>query len=405
MSDLSDLPQTRAAAAALDRADPLAPARAAFAPVPGIAYLAGHSLGPPTRAALDAVAQAAQADWAERLVGAWNAAGWIDLAGRVAARIAPLIGAEPGTVAVTDSVSVNLFKLAAAAVPLARRRAVLVEADEFPTDAYVADGLAGLTGAAYAAVPPGEGPAAMDGGVLIKSAVNFRTGLIADMAGHEAAARQTGGVIVWDLSHATGMVPVDLHRAGARFAAGCTYKYLNGGPGAPAFLYAREPGETALRGWFGHEAPFAFDLDFRPRSDAGRHMTGTPPILSLVALDAALDAFADIDPGALHEKAGRLGDMLLARGEALGLPAQVPRDRRVRGGHVSMGHEDGYEIIRCLIARGVTGDFRTPDTIRFGCSPLFLSYEDVWRAGEALAEVIETRAFDDARFRAREAVT
>ena len=409
---MTDLPNSCAEAEALDAPDPLAGARDLFVPPPGLAYLGGHSLGPPTRAAIEAVTRAAGRDWPEELVAAWNTGdggrGWIDLARRIAGKIAPLLGTAADTVHVTDSVSVNLFKLAGAALPLARAARIVVEGDEFPTDAYVADGLAGLASAQYRVAPPGEGVAVADGGVLIKSAVNYRTGLIADIEAEEAAARARGGFVVWDLSHATGVVPLDLDARGARLATGCTYKYLNGGPGAPAFVYVAEEVRDAmppLRGWFGHEAPFAFDMDFRPRDGAGRFATGTPPILSLVALDAALDAFAGVSPAALHEKAGRMGDMLLARGAALGLAAQVPHDARLRGGHVSMAHPDGYAVVRCLIARGVHGDFRAPDTIRFGCSPLFLRYADVWAAGEALAEVVEGRLYDAPEHRARAAVT
>ena len=405
-----DLPTSRDEAAALDARDPLAGVRARFVPPPGLAYLGGHSLGPPTRAALAAVRGASEEAWAEGLVGAWNSAGWIDLPERVATKIAPLIGAGAGEVAITDSVSVNLFKLAGAALPFARARVVAVEADDFPTDGYVAGGLADLSGAQLRAVPSGEGAqAASEGAVLIKSTVNYRSGVIADIEGHEAAARAGGGLIVWDLSHATGVVPVELRARGARLAAGCTYKYLNGGPGAPAFIFASEEIAAALRnpvaGWFGHAAPFAFEQDYRPREGAARFEAGTPPILSLVALDAALDAFAGVDPAALHEKAGRLGDMLLARAAALGLPPQVPTDRRARGGHVSMAHEDGYPLVRWLIERGVHGDFRTPDTVRFGLSPLYLTYESVFAAGEALAEGVTSRAYDAERYRARAAVT
>ena len=406
----NDLPTSRAGAAALDARDPLAGARAGFVPPPGLAYLGGHSLGPPTRAALAAVRAAGEEAWAGDLVGAWNSAGWIDLPQRVAAKIAPLIGAGASEVAIADSVSVNLFKLAGAALPLVRAQTVAVEADDFPTDGYVAGGLATLSDAQLRVVPPGEGAqAASEGAVLIKSAVNYRSGVIADIGAHEAAARAGGGLIVWDLSHATGVVPLDLAARGARLAAGCTYKYLNGGPGAPAFVFANEEVSDSLSnpiaGWFGHAAPFAFEEAYRPRAGAARFEAGTPPILSLVALDAALDAFAGTDPAALHEKAGRLGDMLLSRADALGLPAQVPTDRRERGGHVSLAYEDGYPLVRWLIERGVHGDFRTPDTVRFGFSPLYLTYESVFAASEVLAEGVTGRAYDATRYRVRAAVT
>ena len=406
-----DLPKTRADAEALDAADPLAERRALFVPPPGVAYMGGHSLGPATQAAVEAVSDGARRGWAEGLVGAWNTEGWIGLADRAAAKLASLIGAAPSEVAVCDTVSVNLFKLAGAALPLCASRTVIVERDDFPTDLYVAQGLADLGGAERQAAEPGGGAEALGatGGVLIKSAVNYRTGLIADVEAHEAAARSAGGLIVWDLSHATGVVPLDLGARGATLAAGCTYKYLGGGPGAPSFVYAADGIADRLAnpiaGWFGHEAPFAFDEAYRPKPGAARFQAGTPPILSLLALDAALGAFEGLDPATLHEKAGRLGDMMVARLGALGLEPQVPTDAARRGGHVSFAHDDGYALVRALIERGVHGDFREPGTVRFGLSPLPLSYAQVWDALDIAEGVLTDRAYDDARYRQRTAVT
>ena len=408
---MTAIPKSRAEAETLDSADVLAPARALFVPQPGLAYLDGHSLGPPTRAALAAVERGAREGWARGLVGAWNEEGWIDLPERVGAKIAPLIGASPAEVIVTDSVSVNLFKLAGAALPLVRSKVVMVERGEFPTDAYVADGLAALAGAEARLVPAGTGAdeVTATGGVLIKSVAAFRTGEVSDVAAHEAAARGAGGLVVWDLSHAVGIVPLDLREDGARLAAGCTYKYLNGGPGAPGFVYASDDIAPELRnpvaGWFGHAAPFAFDLAYAPREGAARFAAGTPPILSLLALDAALGAFEGVPRAALWEKAGVLGDMILERAASLGMSAQVPKDRRKRGGHVALSHQDGYALIRALIARGVQGDFREPDTVRFGLSPLPLSYAQAWDACEVLDEVVRTRAYDRPEYRRRGKVT
>ena len=408
---MTGIPTTRAEAEALDAADSMAARRDLFVAPPGVAYMGGHSLGVPTRAALDAVGDGARRGWAEGLVGAWNTEDWIGLPDRVAAKIAPLIGAAPSEVTVCDTVSVNLFKLAGAALSLARSRAVIIERDDFPTDLYVAAGLADLAGADRRVAEPGGGGSVLaeTGGVLIKSAVNYRTGLIADIVAHEEAAKASGGLIVWDLSHATGVVPLDLGQRGAKLATGCTYKYLNGGPGAPSFVFAAESVASDLAnpvaGWFGHEEPFAFEETYRSKPGAARFQAGTPPILSLLALDAALDAFQGLDPATLHEKAGRLGDLVLARLGALGLDPQVPTDRRERGGHVSVGFEHGYPFVRALIARGVHGDFRTPDTVRFGLNPLVLSYAQAWDAMDEAEEVFRSRAYEAPEYRTREAVT
>ena len=284
----------------------------------GVIYLVGHSLGPASLTALARLNEAAAADWAGDIVGAWNSAGWIDLAETTGDRISRLIGAAPGEVIVCDSVSVNLFKLAAAALPLANgARAIRVEVGEFPTDQYVAEALSGLVGATFERLEHDAGLNALKaGGVLIKSAVNFRSGEVADIAAHEAEAAKRGAVIVWDLSHATGVVDVRLGEAGAKLAAGCTYKYVNGGPGSPAFVYASADIvlrlETPLPGWMGHASPFAFENAYTPRDGVARFAAGTPPILSLAALAGALDAFDEVDVATLARKAGVLGDLVIA---------------------------------------------------------------------------------------------
>ncbi len=402
---------SRAEAEALDRADPLVGARNAFVLADGLIYLDGHSLGPATRAALARVGEAAQRDWAEGLIRSWNDAGWIDLPLRVGARLAKLIGAEPDEVIVCDSVSVNLFKLAAAALPLARRRILLVEEDEFPTDSYVMQGLGDLVGVRCERIASGRGREALveQGGVLIRSVVNYRTARCVDIAAYEQAARTGGGVIVWDLSHATGVLDLALGASGARLAAGCTYKFLNGGPGAPAFIHARrdiaEKMRSPLSGWMGHAAPFAFDVDYAPKPGAARFAAGTPAILSLAALAGALDAFEGVDLTALAAKARALGDLCLALGAQLGLHSISPERGSERGGHVSLLHPDGYAVVQALNARGVIADFRAPDAMRFGFSPLYVRHVDVWDAMTALGEVLKTRAWDNPAFLRRAAVT
>ncbi|MDZ4760203.1 MAG: aminotransferase class V-fold PLP-dependent enzyme [Alphaproteobacteria bacterium] len=408
---MSQPPTSRAGAATLDARDPLASARSAFVLPEGLIYLDGHSLGPATHTALDRVGQAAGREWAQGLIRSWNDAGWIDLAARTGARIARLIGARPGEVIVCDSVSVNLFKLAAAALPLVRSRTLLIEEDEFPTDQYIAEGLASLSGAPLMSLAPGDGATALarEGGVLIKSVVNYRTALMADMAAHEAAAAQGGGIVLWDLSHATGVLDVDMGSSDARLAAGCTYKYLNGGPGSPAFVYARRDVSATMRsplpGWMGHAAPFAFDAGYRPADHVARFASGTPAILSLAALSGALYALEDVDMSLATRKARALGDLCLARASAMKLATSSPAEREMRGGHVSLLHEDGYAVVQALAARGVIADFRAPDTIRFGFSPLFIRYVDVWDAMDILGEILATRAFDTPDFRRQATVT
>lgn len=402
-------PTTRAEAILFDQQDPLAERAALFDLPEGVAYLVGHSLGPPPRGARVRL-EAAQQDWAADLVRSWNSAGWIDLAERTGDRIAALIGAQPGEVIVADSVSVNLFKLAAAALPQARTYALFVEEEEFPTDQYIAAGLGGLSGAEVRQLPPGGSFDALKaGGVVIKSAVSYRSSEVADIAAHEREARRHGALIIWDLSHATGVLKLKLAEDGAVLAAGCTYKYLNGGPGAPAFVYvaaATAPKlANPLPGWMGHAAPFAFDGKYTPRDGAARFASGTPPILSLTALSGALEAMEGMDLSQLQAKARTLGALVIAQAQAMRLEVLSPAEDAQRGGHVSLRIKEGYPVVQALAARGVMADFRAPDTVRLGCSPLFLSYEAVWSAMEALAEILESRSWDQLQFHARAKVT
>lgn len=396
-------------ALALDLADPLAAARGQFAIPTGTAYLVGHSLGPQPMAARHK-AEAAMDAWQRDLVRGWNTAGWIDLADRTGARIARLIGAGAGNVTVTDNVSVNLFKLAAAALSLCRTPVIAIEEDEFPTDQYIAAEIGQQFGLDVCRAAPGEGFAALGtGGVLIKSAVNYRSAEVTDIAAHEEEARRHGAVIVWDLSHATGVLALSLEADGALMATGCTYKYLNGGPGAPAFVYIAQDIArrviSPLPGWMGHKAPFAFDSIYEPREGAARFASGTPPILSLAALDGALDVFDGLHMSALQAKAEALGALAIARAGALGLDVRSPAEGRRRGGHVSLRINDGYPVVQALAAQGVLADFRAPDTVRFGFSPLFLTYAQVWDAMEALGEILRSGSWDRPEFHRREKVT
>ncbi len=404
-------PHTREACERLDRADPLGPVRAQFALPEGVIYLDGHSLGPATHAALARVERTARGEWREGLIRSWNSAGWIDLPRTVGAKLARLIGVADSDVIVADSVSVNLFKLAAAALPLAKSRTVIVEDSEFPTDQYVAEGLTALSGARMMRVGEHQGVEALKqtGGVLIRSIVNYRSSDIVDVADCEDIARASGGVIVWDLSHATGVLALKLEADGARLATGCTYKFLNGGPGAPAFVYVHGDlaGKIAspISGWFGHADPFAFNPAYAPREGVSRFAAGTPGVLSLATLDAALDVFAGVDLSHIAGKTGALGDLVIVRAEAMGLATISPHDANKRGGHVSLQHENGYAIVQALIARGIIPDFRAPDAMRFGLAPLYVRFVDVWDAMDQLADIVGTRAWDRPEFHARSKVT
>lgn len=404
-------PTTRAECERLDHADPLAAKRAAFALPEGVIYLDGHSLGPATYAALDRVERTSREEWASGLIRSWNDAGWIDLPRTVGKKLAHLIGADPNEVVVTDSVSVNLFKLAAAALLLAKARIVVVEDSEFPTDQYIAEGLASIADARLIRVERDQGAIALatTGGLLIKSAVNYRTARIADMIDHERVAVESGGLIVWDLSHATGVIDLNVGSSGARLATGCTYKFLNGGPGAPAFVYVRNDIATKMQspisGWFGHNEPFAFASKYKAAEGVGRFATGTPGVLSLAALDAALSVFDDVNMRAIATKARALTNLAVSRTTMMGLKSISPLDAHIRGGHVSVRHEEGYAIVQALIARGIIPDFRAPDAMRFGVSPLFVRYIDVWDAMDTLEDILQSKAWDNPAFKTRSAVT
>lgn len=389
---------------ALDAADPLRAYSAEFDLPEGVIYLDGNSLGPPPRKALTRLRETAGTEWRDGLIRSWNDADWIALPKRAGAKISKLIGAGADEVIVCDSVSVNLFKLAAALIAERPGAALAVDAGEFPTDQYVLEGVARMTGAPLLRLENGETPA---NAILVRSLVHYRTAEILDMAEAERAAAARATDIIWDFSHATGLAAIDVKRDGARFAVGCGYKFLNGGPGAPAFVHvAREEANRLtqpLSGWMGHAAPFDFASEYAPAGGVQRFAAGTPAILSLSALDAALDLFDGADISQLEAKARALGDLFLETTGDLGLSA-LPSPQR-RGGHVCLQSENGYQIMQALIARGVIGDFRAPDLMRFGFSPLFLSYDDVWRAGEILRDVLSTEEWRRPQFARRGKVT
>jgi kynureninase len=357
-------------------------------------------------------------EWGEGLIRSWNTAHWIDLPQRVGDKIAPLIGAGPGEVVAADSTSVNLFKLLCAALAIApERRVILSEAGNFPTDLYVAEGVRDLLarGHELRLVEAGELERALDDevAVLMLTHVDFRSGFRHDLPGLTAAAHGKGALALWDLSHSAGAMPIDLGKAGADLAVGCGYKYLNGGPGAPAFLYVRRDLQDRIRsplsGWMGHREPFAFAAGYAPATGIARTLCGTPPVLAMAALDTALDLWAEVDLEAVRAKSEALAALFITAVEErcgeFGLTLASPRAAAQRGSQVSFRHAEGYAVMQALIARGVIGDFRAPDLVRFGFTPLYQRHVDIFDAALALTEILREKLWNRPDFRRRAAVT
>jgi kynureninase len=402
----------------LDRRDPLARLRERFVLPEGVIYLDGNSLGPVLKALPERIRQVVEREWGQGLIRSWNAARWIDLPQRVGDKIAPLIGAKPGEVVAADSTSVNLFKLLSAALALQGGRSVILsERDNFPTDLYVAQGVRDQLGGRHELklVDAADIPDAIDEhtAVVMLTHVNFRNGARHDMAAITRAAHAKGALTLWDLSHSVGAMPLSLGAAQADLAIGCGYKYLNGGPGAPAFLYVRRDLQGRIRpplaGWMGHREPFAFVPEYAPAEGILRNLCGTPPVLAMAALDAALDIWAEVDLSALRAKSVTLADLMISlvegQGTDLGLTLGTTRDAEQRGSQVSFAHPEGYAVMQALIARGVIGDYRAPDLIRFGITPLYLRYVDVFDAVAILTDILRYRHWDRAEFKRRAKVT
>jgi kynureninase len=409
---------TRAACAALDAADPLAAWRARFVLPDGVIYLDGNSLGPLPRATEGLIQDVVRRQWGQDLITSWNRHRWVDLPQRLGAKIARLIGAKSLEVIVADSTSVNLFKLLAAALGLRPgRRVVVSERSNFPTDLYVAQGLEDLLGARMELrlVSSGELEAALDENtaLLMLTHVDYRTGRMHDMAWLTRAAHDAGALALWDLAHSAGAVPVDVNAAGADLAVGCGYKYLNGGPGAPAFLFVaerwHEQARQPITGWFGHARPFAFETAYQPAPGLARFLAGTPPILSLQALEAGVDMLLQVDQPALRRKSVALTEAFIRlvdeRCAGFGFTIASPRAADERGAQVALRHVEGYPIVQALLARGVIGDFRAPDLLRFGFAPLYVRFVDVWDAVDAFCAVMTEGCWKQPAFKQRAAVT
>ncbi len=381
----------------------------------GIVYLDGNSLGPLPLGTPDRVAQTLQAEWGEMLIGGWNRAGWMTQPMELGDRVGRLIGAEPGHVTLGDTLSIKVFQALAAALAMTDRKVILSDSGNFPSDLYIAEGLIGTLkqGHSLRLVDPESVADAItdEVGVLLLTEVDYRTGRLHDMAALTARAHAAGVLCIWDLAHSAGALPVDVEGCGVDFAVGCTYKYLNGGPGAPAFIYVAPRhaanAQPALSGWLGHDAPFAFEPSYRPGEGIARMRVGTPPVLQMAALEASMDIWDTVDLQALRRASIGLTERFIRGVEAKcpELTLASPRDAARRGSQVSFRHVEGYAAVQACIAQGIVGDFRAPDIMRFGFTPLFIDESDVDAAISVVAQVMEERLWDDPQYQARSAVT
>ncbi|MEZ5784066.1 MAG: kynureninase [Rhizobiaceae bacterium] len=382
----------------------------------GIIYLDGNSLGPLPISAQARVARMMSAEWGEQLIKGWNSAQWFTQPRRVGDRIGRLIGAQEGTVVMGDTLSIKVYQALAAALALnPDRKVVLSDNGNFPSDLYIAQGLLKALDRQLELriVDPEDVEDSIDESVavLMVTEVDYRTGRLHDMRTLTARAHAAGAITVWDLAHSTGAIPVDVAAAGADFAVGCTYKYLNGGPGAPAFIYVApkhlETAQPALSGWMGHAAPFAFDLDYQPGGGIDRMRCGTPPVIALAALEAALDAWDAVDMADVRARSIELCDLFISEVEKRcpDLVLNSPRDGNKRGSQVSFRHPEGYAIMQALIAQGVIGDFRAPDSMRFGFTPLYIGDSEIRGAVDVLEHILTNRLWDLPEYRRKAAVT
>lgn len=414
---------TRESCVAADRQDPLAPLKARFDLPPGVLYMDGNSLGVMPRAAAARAAEVITQEWGTGLIRSWNTAGWFELPSRLGDKLAGLLGAKAGELVITDTTSLNIFKALAASLRIQQkrqpgRRVILSERDNFPTDLYMIQGMIDLLQQGYEMrliddELPLERALDEDVAVVLLSHVNYRSGQMHDMAAVTRQAHERGALVIWDLAHAAGAVPVDLNGADADYAVGCTYKYLNGGPGSPAFIWVAprhipdfwQP----LSGWWGHQRPFDMTVAYEPAGGIRRYLCGTQPIVSLAMVECGLDVAREADMAEVRRKSLALGDLFIALVEerCAGHPLTLvtPRDHAQRGSHVSLRHPNGYEVMQALIARGLIGDYREPEVLRFGLTPLYFGYADVWDAVEILKDVLDSKAWDKPEFKQRSAVT
>jgi kynureninase len=408
---------SRDACVARDLSDPLRAFRDRFILPDGVIYLDGNSLGPMPRAAPDVLNRTITQEWGLDLIGSWNSAGWFDMPLRLGDRIGKLLGADRGQTVVCDTTSINLFKALHAAIALRPGRdTIIAEANSFPTDLYIVEGAIDSAGRPMQRRLIGEDgtlDALLDDrvAVVVLSHVDYRSGAILDMEAVTRKIHDAGALVIWDVCHSAGVIELAFDRHAADFMVGCTYKYLNGGPGSPAFIAVAKAHQADARhplsGWWGHAAPFAFERDFQPDSGIKRFLCGTPPIISLRGIDVALDALEGIELSAIRRKSVALTDLFIARAQALlpQLGIVSPRDAALRGSQVSIAFDKGYAVVQAMIERGVIGDFRAPDIMRFGFAPLYIRYADVWDAAEILADCLEKEVWRDPRYDRKLAVT
>lgn len=401
---------------ALDGADPLRDRRGLFCLPEGVVYLDGNSLGCLAHSARRRGETMITDEWGQGLIRSWLGADWLTLAGRVGDRIGRLVGAKPGQIVATDSTSINLYKALHAALDMRPDRpTILTDEENFPTDLYILDAVARERGLTVRRVRPDDVAAAIDGSVAVVALahVDYKSSAIHNMAGINSRAHAAGALAIWDLAHTAGALPCELDLWKADFAVGCGYKYLNGGPGAPAFIYVAERHQRVarqpLQGWFGHKAPFDFSSDYDPAAGISRFLCGTPSIVGLSVLDGALDIFNDIDIAMVREKSARMvGEFLELFDEHLlprGFTLVSERDPERRGSHVSFSHPQGYRIMRALADRGIIGDFRAPDVLRFGFAPLYNQFVEVATLVQKTVEVMDGAAWNKEEYAVRQAVT
>ncbi|AZC22450.1 MULTISPECIES: kynureninase [Pseudomonas] len=407
----------------LDEQDSLAPLRRQFALPEGVIYLDGNSLGARPVASLERARQVIEQEWGDGLIRSWNSAGWRDLSQRLGDRLAPLIGADAGEVVITDTTSINLFKVLSAALLVQaerapERRVIVSESSNFPTDLYIAEGLTQLLQQGYSlrlVDSPEQVPAAIDQdtAVVMLTHVNYKTGHMHDMQQLTGLIHEAGALSIWDLAHSAGAVPVELKRCGADYAIGCTYKYLNGGPGSQAFAWVApalcDLVTQPLSGWFGHARQFDMATRYEPSSGIARYLCGTQPITSLAMVECGLEIFEQTDMQSLRRKSLALTDLFIElveqRCAGHDLTLVTPREHAKRGSHVSFEHPEGYAVIQALIARGVIGDYREPRIMRFGFTPLYTTFTEVWEAVQILGEILDAKTWAQAQFQVRHSVT
>ncbi len=414
----STSPDTRDACVARDLSNPLRGFRDRFALPDNLIYLDGNSLGPMPRAAADILHRTIVQEWGRDLIGSWNSAEWFDMPVRLGDRVGAVLGATAGQTIVCDTTSINLFKALHAAIGLRPDRDVVIaEASSFPTDLYIIEGVMNSAGRLMQRRLIGADGASLDAlldervAVVVLSHVDYRTGALLDMESVTRKVHDCGALVIWDVCHSAGVIELAFDRHAVDFMVGCTYKYLNGGPGSPAFIAVAKTHQAEARhplsGWWGHAAPFAFERDFQPDAGIKRFLCGTPPILSLRGVDVALDTLEGIDLAALRQQSLALTELFMARVTALlpELEIVTPREAMLRGSQVSIAFDNGYAVVQAMIERGVIGDFRAPDIMRFGFAPLYIGYRDVWDAAEILADCVRAEVWRDPRYHRKLAVT